>query len=170
MKNILRVLIILAATVTVVACGNDELDFRSVLHIETGEVLSLGDPVERFNEVLGEPWIEERNGMTLYRYDQITVNIHDGKAVGIMEFGGFMDMDNIFRFSDVSFETTEAELKEYFTLREFGTSGTMYTRSYDVRGNVVIADEDTVYFVQVTVHPTTRELDTIMIGRVPPVE
>jgi hypothetical protein len=141
-------------------------DFRSVLDTETGESLSLGDSPERFEGVLGEPFLtDEWAGVTTHQYGsygELIVIFWDGRAESIST-ANWVDSGRRFQFRYLSFYMTEMELEEDFTLVE-GEARILYDRYYDEEGNVV-PYEDKVYIARVSIHPPTREVSEIEISR-----
>jgi len=161
MKRILGLILIMLFTFALVACGesdeetnlsdiqNRELDFRSVLHIETGAVLSLGDSPEVFESVLGEGLFNEGlsqvEGVSTYAYVYLSliVTFYQGEAIRIDASSRTVIPDH-FKFYHMSFDMSDEELDTYFY------EGPWHHRYYDENGRDVTASDDFVYFASIT--------------------
>jgi len=153
MKKLLGVAIVFVATVLLAACGGErELDFRSVLDVETDMILRLGDSLSDFEDVLGVgenvelewEWTEDIENFASYYFANgiLYVFFVDDEAVGIIQ-----DKESTrFQFSDMSFDMTSADIAGRFVDRGLDSEFfIIYDRFYDSRGRDVSDREDADY-------------------------
>jgi len=107
MKRVIYTLLAVCVTAALAACSGESydstLDFRSVRDLQTGLVLSLGDPRERFDEAFSEigsdsrtpghsrVWFRDANGRST-----LMVHFWEGEAVSMstgLSGGGYVDLD-----------------------------------------------------------------------------
>ena len=166
MKNILRLLFVIVFITLLGACGGGgdgiDIDFKSILDTETGEVLSLGDSPERFYEVLGEPSyvMDEGNSSILYFYDEYTLTVlFSDKGAIIISY--VTESSTRFAFRNMLFNMTEVDEADIFE------NTYIHDSFYDESGNEIIDGEgvleDTKYFVSLHVNADTGEVDFLLI-------
>ena len=136
-----------------------ELDFRSVLDVETDAVLCLGDSLSDYEGVLGAgidmevDWLTKRENTIQYSFVNGILHIIfvDEEAVSINQ----TDYSARFRFSDMSFDMRPSYLPEWVIDQELDMLNhiTFYDRFYDSRGEDVIDHEEADYIATVTYWP-----------------
>ena len=142
MKKIFGVFIIFVATFLLTACGGSrELDFRSVLDVDSDTMLSLGDSLSRFEDALG-------SGTEVDMYIEIDADISRYAFVnGVLEVVFINDQavsisqtteSTRFQFSDMSFDMTSDDIAGRFSASDYSLDFmTFYQRFYDSRGREV---------------------------------
>jgi len=155
MKKLLRIAFVFVSTVLLAACGGEELDFRSVLDVETDTILRLGDSLSDFEDALGlgvefeSAWYGDREDIVVYDFANgvLEVIFVDEEAVSISQ----REESTRFQFSDMSFEMIPSELPEWVIPQDLDTSNdvTFYDRFYDSRGRDVTDFEDADYLASI---------------------
>ena len=157
MKKMFCMILIGIYTLVLAACSvndeestNRELDFRSILDIETNVILSLGDNQSVFDNALGEGDYHDgvlmREDLSSYGYADNLLNVvfYQGKAVRISVFNedGGHGHDR-FEFYQMSFDMADEELDNYFS------EGPWHHRYYDENGQNIPATDDFEYLASV---------------------
>jgi len=153
MRKVLGMLTAFMAVMMLVACeGDRELDFRSVLDVDSGTILRLGDSLSDFEAVLGAgisaeyEWLEENEGITAYYFSDgvLYVIFLEEEAVVVVQ----TEASSRFQFKDMSFDMTLAEIRASFTKHDLPDDEMpfyFYDRFYDLRGRKVSNHEDARY-------------------------
>jgi len=156
MKKLLGVAIVFVATVLLAACGGErELDFRSVLDVETDTVLRLGDSLSDFEDALGlgvefeSARYGDREDIVVYDFANrvLEVIFVDEEAVSISQRAE----STRFQFSDMSFDMTPSDMSEWVIPQELEAPDdiTFYGRFYDSRGRDITGFEDVEYIATI---------------------
>ena len=166
------------ATFLLVACSGDSdetLDFRSVLHVETGTILSLGDEKAQFEEVLDEAAHHEilPSGKESYVFlpsgeeggvegDVVRVIFSDGVAITIT-----MQHGSGFELKDISFDMGREEISNHFD-----ESFSQFIRAYYPSGDIIPMDDlmegsfdEGYYIVVITISSEDDRMTTVTLGR-----
>ena len=131
-------------------------DFRTIYDRCSNTYLSLGDPKEAFDAVLGyyhefdegELEIRDEHTTIWYLRSGISVSFVDGLAVEINMGGATGEREDIV-FSQMGFNMTNEEINENF-VQVYDSHGLdTHLRYYDEDGNIV-SREEAVYFAAVT--------------------
>jgi len=171
MKKIFGFLTVLVATFALAACGENDgesrasLDFRSIYHIDSSTILSLGDSFSVFEKVLGTPVRTSYNvrafGNTEHRFElansNIAVTFYNDEAVMISMSNprsSYVDIE----FSEMDFGMTRVDLENNFYARNVTEDATTFVQHYDSNGRNS-DNEDSAYYTALInfVHERRRE-------------
>jgi len=160
MKKLLGVVIIFVAAILLTACRggrelDHELDFRSVLDVDSDTVLRLGDSLSDFENALGSglemeaEWFGDRENFAIYSFANgiLEVFFLDGEAVSITQ----TEESARFQFLEMSFDMTAADIYERFIALEYDFDFVAwYDRFYDSNGREVSNSEEADYIATIT--------------------
>lgn len=137
MKRVLAVVLLLGICLFAFAgCGRKkELDHKSILNIETKEIISIGDDKKDIDKLLGDSTYDSESGMYVYCDETIWIRYFEGEAIIIFTKG-----EDTFEILGYKVGMSEAEVAKNLESYYGEDAVNDYGGYYDNSGNRCVED------------------------------